>query len=328
MWLQKIVEQYITDQIQENLNLDYKAAGAFSKENKVKDKKIEDISKDVSAMANSQGGVIIYGVKEFEGEKRFLPEKIDPIDQTIFSKEWLEQIINSNIHPKILGIVIHPIQIDTHANHVVYVVEIPQSTTAHQAKDLKYYKRFNFLSEAMQDYEIRDVMNRANTPNANIQFGLFLGDASDDEHDMNSYRGLKVIVKNDGIQVVNKFKVLITLTHIGWHEDGDFETNSLIEVNKDEDAVLKTSMHGNIDGSVDLHIVYQSEFVLFPQEEIDIGKTLKWGYRDDTFAYAKYLNEWNDIARKAKWEIKWKLYADNMPVKEGNVMVCDLPLPK
>jgi predicted HTH transcriptional regulator len=99
MWSQKTVEQYITNQIQENLNLDYKASRAFSKS----DGAIREISKDVSAMANSQGGVIIYGVKEFdEKEKRHLPEKIDPVDQTVYTKEWLEQIINSNIHPKIL----------------------------------------------------------------------------------------------------------------------------------------------------------------------------------------------------------------------------------
>src|SRR6185503_3660294 len=168
MWSQKTIEEYIANQVQENLNLDYKASGTFSKENNVKDKKIEDISKDVSAMANSQGGVIIYGIKEYGGEKRYLPEKIDPIDQTVFSKEWLEQIINSNIHPRIQGIIIHPVQIDTHPNHCVYVVEVPPGNTAYQAKDKRYYKRYNFESIAMEDYEIRDTMNRASVPNVSI----------------------------------------------------------------------------------------------------------------------------------------------------------------
>ena len=40
------------------------------------------------------------------------------------------------------------------------VVEIPKSLTAHQARDLRYYRRYNFESVAMVDYEIRDVMNR------------------------------------------------------------------------------------------------------------------------------------------------------------------------
>jgi len=42
-------------------------------------------------MANSAGGIIIYGIKEYdEADKRHLPEKIDPIQQNVFSKEWLE----------------------------------------------------------------------------------------------------------------------------------------------------------------------------------------------------------------------------------------------
>jgi len=48
--------------------------------------------------------------------------------------------------------------------HYCYVVEIPQSGTAHQALDRKYYRRRNFESTAMEDYEIRDVMNRRKHP--------------------------------------------------------------------------------------------------------------------------------------------------------------------
>ena len=42
-------------------------------------------------------------------------------------------------------------------NIVIYVVDIPQSNIAHQAFDKRYYKRFNFISTPMEDYEIRDI---------------------------------------------------------------------------------------------------------------------------------------------------------------------------
>jgi hypothetical protein len=75
----------------------------------------------------------------------------------------LEQIIQS-IQQHIDGVVIHPVSIDKQEHKVVYVVEIPQSGTAHQARDHVYYKRHNFNVLPMEDYEVRDVMNRKTHP--------------------------------------------------------------------------------------------------------------------------------------------------------------------
>jgi hypothetical protein len=64
------------------------------------------------------------------------------------------------------------VPVNSGANHVVYVVEIPQGTTAHQALDKRYYKRFNFESVPMEDHEIRDVMNRDKFPVINLDFSI------------------------------------------------------------------------------------------------------------------------------------------------------------
>jgi len=168
MWNLEKIQQYIDDGIEENIHLDYKGAGSISKK---KDKKTE-ISKDVSAFANSDGGVIIYGVKEFDDlKKNHLPEMIDPIDGKEYSKEWLEQIINSTISPKIHNIIITPIQIgEKENNQVVYVVEIPKSNTAHQMNDKRYYRRYNFQSIAMEDWEIKDIINRVSKTQCKLRF--------------------------------------------------------------------------------------------------------------------------------------------------------------
>jgi hypothetical protein len=166
-WTLEKINQLITNQEQENLNLEYKSSGALEKT----DKKREEITKDVSAMANSDGGTIIYGIKEYdETEKRYLPEKIDAIDQSKTTKEWLEQVITT-IRPKIDGIIITPISLGI-GNAAVYAVDIPKSDTAHQAQDSRYYKRFNFSSTPMQDYEIRDVMGRNKNPKLELSFKM------------------------------------------------------------------------------------------------------------------------------------------------------------
>lgn len=166
VWDQAHIEQYIADRIEESLTLDYKAAGSLTKTSEKK----QEITKDVSAMANSAGGIIIYGIRE-DATNRHLPGVIEPIDRTHISKEWLEQII-SNIRPKIDGVVIYPVPIDNTTNLVVYVVDIPQSHTAHQATDKKYYKRSNSVSTAMEDYEIRDVMGRGQYPKIELRFEI------------------------------------------------------------------------------------------------------------------------------------------------------------
>lgn len=165
------INQLIADGVEENISLDYKAADALQNT----DGKKKEIAKDVSAMANSAGGVIIYGVSEFQDEARkHLPERITPVDRATFSKEQLEQIISSNISPKVDGLLIYPVS-GENPNDVIYVVEIPQGSTAHQnTRDQRYYKRFNFESVPMLDYEIRDVMNRLTNPRVELTVIILL----------------------------------------------------------------------------------------------------------------------------------------------------------
>jgi predicted HTH transcriptional regulator len=121
-WTEADVLQLITDQVQESLTLDYKECLALRKT----DRKKDEISKDVSAFANSAGGVIVYGVKE----TGHIPTAIDDgYDPSHISKEWLEQVIDSRIQRRIDGIRINPIRLSgPKAGKVMYVVSIPQST--------------------------------------------------------------------------------------------------------------------------------------------------------------------------------------------------------
>lgn len=97
--------QYLIDNgVEESIHLDFKAAGALAKD----DKKKNEIAKDVSAFANSDGGIIIYGISEI-GHKA---DSYSFVDGDIFTKEWLEQIINSNIQKRINNIRIIPLRQD------------------------------------------------------------------------------------------------------------------------------------------------------------------------------------------------------------------------
>lgn|GEM_PF-2088136 len=141
----------IKNRIQEDLHLEYKASPAIA------DSQRGEIAKDVSAFANSDGGVLVYGVVE----KDQYPLRIDEgVDAQTFNREWLENVITSNVSPRLDGVVIHAIEIAP--DRCAYVVEVPKSYRGpHQErKSKRYHKRFNFKSEPMEDYEINDVRNR------------------------------------------------------------------------------------------------------------------------------------------------------------------------
>lgn len=191
----------IADQIEESFNLEYKSAGAISRETKAK----TEITKDVSALANSGGGTIIYGMAEFSDmARKHLPEKIDPADRTNFSKEWLENII-AQIKPRISDLRIHPVQLASGANDVAYVVEVPQGTTAHQAADFRYYRRYNFEAVPMLDHEVKDVMNRAKQPRIVVRAKLVIYDRTSPE----GKSGRLIFYLDNNSDVFARFTVLV-----------------------------------------------------------------------------------------------------------------------
>ena len=134
----------IEKEAEESIHLDFKESNGLDKS----DGKKKDISKDVTSFANSDGGIIIYGIKELNHKAHSLSY----IDVKIFTKEWLEQSINSTIQRRISDIVIFPIRHDNKIDQTIYIVKIPKSLDApHLSKDKRFYKRFNFESVPMEE---------------------------------------------------------------------------------------------------------------------------------------------------------------------------------
>lgn len=144
------LHRYIENAIPESINLDYKDSRALNG-------KPGEIAKDVSAFANADGGIIIYGIKEEHHRPIELDAGVDHLTKT---REWLETVILTNITPTLDNFEV--IQVELSDSNSAYVVSIPKSVRApHQERQNKrYYKRYNFCSVPLEDYEIRDIMNR------------------------------------------------------------------------------------------------------------------------------------------------------------------------
>lgn len=164
----------------------------------------QELCKDVSAFANSAGGRLIYGIPE----QKQVPQPLDTgVDKTVITPEWIEQVLNSNVQPRIEGLQIKQISANTGDNQVFYVIDVPQATARapHQALDKKYYKRFNFQSVAMEDYEIRDALRRATTPALRLQFrfrhgGEVVEIEKDPDKRLSDNIGIITTIYNDSLQ--------------------------------------------------------------------------------------------------------------------------------
>ena len=235
----------ITNEVEENIHLDYKAAGALDKD----DKKRNEITKDISAFANSDGGIIIYGVSE-EDHK---PKEISPIDGRIYTKEWLENVIQL-IQPRIEDIKIYPIRVDD-IRQSIYVVKIPRSSNApHMARDKRYYKRFNFKSEPMEDYEVKDLYNRVSIPKLEITGCLFNAKETETEIVYNLVAG----IANKGNRVCESYKLNFYINTAKYCRNVSYKPLQ----NKNSFTVICANR---------LKLSSPSQEPIYPNEQLDMG---------------------------------------------------------
>lgn len=162
IFTEKDILDLIENEIEESIYLEFKAGEALGRS----DNKRKEISKDVSAFANSDGGVIIYGLNE----KNHKAHSLSFIDGNEFTKEWLEQIISSSIQRKISDLNIVPVRFENKIEKTIYIVKIPKSfETPHMCKENRFYRRYNFESVQMEEYEIRELYNRKSIAKLQIE---------------------------------------------------------------------------------------------------------------------------------------------------------------
>lgn len=135
----------------ETTTIDYKASPALAFKDRTPlsggkgtlgEKHRQDMIRDVASMANAEGGLIIYGIAERSGG---YPDHVDDgTDPKTVSAEQIEQIILTNINPRVEGFVVHRIDLKSKGNGTcAFVVSIPkaQKNAPHQSDDKLYYRR-------------------------------------------------------------------------------------------------------------------------------------------------------------------------------------------
>ena len=193
----------IDNEIEESIHLDFKDADSLGKS----DGKKKELSKDIASFANSDGGIIIYGIRE----KEHKADSISFINGNEFTKEWLEQIINTTIQRHIPDLRIYPVRFNSSLEKTVYIVKIPKSIEApHMSRDKRFYKRYNFESVMMEEYEVRQLYGRKS------KSLLLIGDYA---------LSLLTVEHKDFDEDLFKFQIEISIINDGDIPESDYKLN-------------------------------------------------------------------------------------------------------
>ena len=141
---QEFLKDLIRFKTEEDIHLEYKEREISS----------EKIAKALSALANTEGGNVIFGIREEENK----PVEIFPID-TPKTKEKIDQVARTGISPP-LHVRILPIDVKVNGKKgQVFVVYVPKKYPfLHFAKKShRFYKRSEANSIYMEEYEIREA---------------------------------------------------------------------------------------------------------------------------------------------------------------------------
>jgi hypothetical protein len=133
--------------IEESAILDYK-------EKMISDDKLV---KHVTAFSNTSGGDLIFGITE-SGSGGY-PVDILGIEGNV-NKERLEQIIISNIRPRI-GVQFRKIEVPD-SGRIIFIIRIPegQSRPYYDMRSHKYYKRYNYEAIHIDEFEIESLYQK------------------------------------------------------------------------------------------------------------------------------------------------------------------------
>lgn len=153
------IERIIESQIPESKTLDYKAELKIGKGD---DRK--EFLADISAFINTEGGVLIFGIKEQKdesGQNLGIPDSMTPIQIENIDKlnQQIEDLIQNNLEPKVGNIGLKPIQVEGDKYIVIISMQktfgLPHMVT-YKASN-KFYKRRNSGKYLVDVYELQSA---------------------------------------------------------------------------------------------------------------------------------------------------------------------------
>lgn len=287
---------------QESLRLEFKSRKIFEN----KEKSIEDLTRQISAFANTEGGNILIGIEEIKEGKLRIASKILGIDNDTITPEWLQQTLESNIKPYLLGLRVY--RLLDESGCILFNILVPKGKTAYQAKDFKYYGRSEFECKPLQDHEIRLRMLFNQQPQATTKIDSIKIFTFDERRKNREKIEEEAKRENRECPTIKIKNIHVINIKLGIYNNGDITINDFLLTIKINSPYIQDDKERNYRFIFDVQKSKSS--VLFPQNTVQITNT-----------ESLIFNVPTDIDTIRDSVILWKIFLDNAPPSEGSIVI-------
>lgn len=168
------IKGFIDELQEENLFLEFKTVN-FPEKTGDQDHDRKNLSKCISGFANSDGGIVVWGVKAKENKnKQDVATELKPIKELTKFLNWLNRQEGQVTTPGVKGI-IHKKILDGEDEGFVKTYIPPSENAPHMAiaSDKRYFKRNGDSFYPCEHYDIRDMFNRIHNGSIDIKVDFF-----------------------------------------------------------------------------------------------------------------------------------------------------------
>ncbi len=165
------LRRLVKDKVREDLYLEFKEK-SDRRDGKLSDDDKKNFSKSLSGFANSDGGVLVWGLERGKNETAKSLKPIEDLDEFIKS---LKKILINAVQPFVDDVRIEPIYVSKKSSAGYVKCLIPRSDkTPHRAvlADREYYKRSTEGFYKLEHFDLEDMFGRRQRPLLNLSLSL------------------------------------------------------------------------------------------------------------------------------------------------------------
>lgn len=147
------IDFLVNNKVKSSLQLVYEKNDVLDS---LSESKLEKLSVLISSIANTRGGTIVFGVQS----QRNRIVGFQNCDSKIYTEQWFNFFLKQHIKPSLEDYTLDFVKVENDKTIIVLNI-ISTAQAPYMASDRRYYKRVDNKSVMMEEYEVRDIFNKA-----------------------------------------------------------------------------------------------------------------------------------------------------------------------